>query len=78
MLGTEAGAKRIEVDAGTLGAALEALPVRDLLLDERGVMRPLVHAYVDGQRELDLGRELGPGAEVILVAAVAGGSRETS
>ena len=51
LLATEAGGrKRFEVDAATLGDALRALPVRGLVLDEHGELRPLVNVYVDGER----------------------------
>jgi sulfur-carrier protein len=74
LLAQEAGGvRRHEVEAATVGEALGALPVADLLLDELGSVRPLVHVYVDGERERDLKAELGPNAEVIVVAAVAGG-----
>jgi sulfur-carrier protein len=67
------GAKRVEVDAETVGDALRALPVADLLFDERGQLRRLVNVYVDGRDERDLGAPLEQGAEVRIVQAVAGG-----
>jgi len=74
LLAAEAGGrKRFEVEAASLGEALRALPVGDLLLDEAGEVRPLVNVYVDGERERDLARQLAPGARVRIVAAVAGG-----
>ena len=77
LLAAEAGGKaRFESDAATLDEALRALPVENLLFDERGELRPLVNVYVDG---VDL-RERGglaarlDGAETIrVVAAIAGG-----
>jgi hypothetical protein len=75
LLATEAGGqKQFEVEAETLGAALRALPVRDLVLDEAGEVRPLVHVYVDGERERDLTAALAPSATIRVVAAIAGGS----
>ena len=78
MLAAEAGgASRFEPDAETVGEALRALPVANLVFDERGALRPLVNVYVDGidmrEREgLDTRLE---GSETIrLVAAIAGGS----
>ncbi len=57
LLATEAGGqKQFDVDAATVGDALQALPVRDLVLDEHGEVRSLVHVYVDGERAGDLGR----------------------
>ena len=73
LLAQEVGARRLTVEAATLGAVLRALPVTGLVLDEHDELRPLVHAYVDGERVRDLGTPLAPNAEVILVAAVAGG-----
>lgn len=67
------GAKRIEVEAETVGEALRALPVADLLFDERGRLRRLVNVYVDGRDERDLGAALASDAEVRIVQAVAGG-----
>src|SRR5687767_463096 len=55
LLATEAGGqKRLELDAATVGEALRALPVADLVLDEQGEVRSLVHVYVDGERVHDL------------------------
>jgi hypothetical protein len=74
LLATEAGGqKEFEVEADTLGAALGALPVRDLLFDEAGSVRALVHVYVDGERERDLTAALAPSATIRVVAAIAGG-----
>ncbi len=74
LLAAEAGGRRsFEVEAATLGDALRALPLADLLLDETGTLRPLIHAYVDGERERDLAAPLAPSAAVLIVAAVAGG-----
>ena len=77
LLADQAGGRgRFEVEAATVGEALRALPVRDLLLDERGELRRLVNVYVDGE---DARRVEGletplDGAEVIqVIAAVAGG-----
>ena len=75
LLATEAGGRsRFELEAATLGEALRALPVADLLLDERGDVRPLVHVYVDGERARDLDAPLSGSARVRVVAAVAGGA----
>ena len=73
LLAQEAAARRIEIDAVTLGGALKALPIASLVLDEHGSVRPLVHVYVDKQRVRDLDAAIGPKAEVTLVAAIAGG-----
>ena len=74
LLATEAGGrKQFEVEAGTLAEALRAIPVADLVLDESGAVRPLVHVYVDGERERDLSARLAPEATIRIVAAIAGG-----
>ncbi len=70
------GQKEFELEAPTVGAALRALPVRDLLFDERGELRPLVNVYVDGEDVRGGGgidTELRGGETVRVVAAVAGG-----
>ena len=74
LLATEAGGqKRIELDAATVGEALRALPVADLVLDERGEVRSLVHVYVDGERAHDLTATIGEKTRIRIVAAIAGG-----
>jgi sulfur-carrier protein len=70
------GQKQFELDAPTVGAALRALPVRDLLLDERDELRPLVNVYVDGTdaREREgLETSLSGSETIRVVAAIAGG-----
>lgn len=70
------GRRRFEVDGPTVEAALRALPVADLLLDDAGALRPLVNVYVDGAdvRGLDgLATAVSGGQTVRVVAAVAGG-----
>jgi molybdopterin converting factor small subunit len=73
------GRKEFEVEGDTLGEALRALPVADLLLDERGELRRLVNVYVDGEdarRGGGLETPLGSAREVRVIAAVAGGAAE--
>ncbi|PWU24883.1 MAG: molybdopterin synthase sulfur carrier subunit [Candidatus Rokuibacteriota bacterium] len=76
LLASQAGGKDFELEAATVGDALRALPVADLLFDERGELRRLVNVYVDG-RDMRAGEgldtSLGGGEEIRLVAAVAGG-----
>src|SRR5215211_263565 len=70
------GQGRFELEAATVGDALRALPVADLLLDERGELRRLVNVYVDGQdarRAEGLETPLDGVQEVRVIAAVAGG-----
>ena len=74
LLATEAGGQdRFELEASTVGDALRSLPIRDLLFDERGTLRPLVNVYVDRAQVDDLGVSLEPQTEIRLVAAIAGG-----
>lgn len=74
LLATEAGGEgRFEVEAATVREALRALPVRDLLFDERGELRPLVNVYVNRVQVDDLAVPLDATAEIRLVAAIAGG-----
>jgi molybdopterin synthase sulfur carrier subunit len=70
------GQKQFELDASTVGEALRALPVSDLLFDERGELRPLVNVYVEGVDARERGgleAELREGETIRVVAAIAGG-----
>jgi sulfur-carrier protein len=70
------GQREFEVDGATLGEALGALPISDLLLDERGELRRLVNVYVNGEdarRAQGLETPLDGAEEVRVIAAVAGG-----
>jgi hypothetical protein len=74
LLAAEAGGrKRFEVDAETVADALRALPVADLVLDEHGEVRPLVHVYLDGERAHDLTAPVAAKSRILIVAAIAGG-----
>jgi sulfur-carrier protein len=77
LLADQAGGQReFELEAATVGGALRALPVSDLLLDERGELRRLVNVYVDGEdarRAAGLETPLDGVQEVRVIAAVAGG-----
>jgi molybdopterin synthase sulfur carrier subunit len=77
LLAAEAGGRgRFDTEASSLAAALEALPVRNLLFDEHRELRGLVNVYVDGvdMRELDgLATRLARTSTVRVVAAIAGG-----
>jgi sulfur-carrier protein len=77
LLAEQAGGQgTFELEAATVGEALRALPVSDLLLDERGELRRLVNVYVDGEdaRRADgLDTPLDDAREVRVIAAVAGG-----
>ena len=70
------GRKEFDVEAASVRTALQALPVRDLLFDERGELRPLVNVYVDRTDARDRGgldAELSGGETIRVVAAIAGG-----
>lgn len=70
------GRQSFYVDAETLGEALRALPVADLVFNERGELRQHLNVYVDGTDARDQGGLDGPlrGArEVRVVAMVSGG-----
>jgi len=70
------GRKEFQLEAPTVGAALQALPVRDLLFNERNELRPLVNVYVDGEDirgKSGVETEVRDGQTVRVVAAVAGG-----
>jgi sulfur-carrier protein len=77
LLANQAGGKRtFEVEGQTLGDALRALPIRDLLFDEGDELRGLVNVYVNRQdmRMRDgLDTPLEGGEEIQIVAAIAGG-----
>jgi sulfur-carrier protein len=77
LLADQAGGRNtFEVTAATVGEALQALPMADLLLDERGELRQLVNVYVDGEdarRAEGLDTPLEAASEVRVIAAVAGG-----
>jgi adenylyltransferase/sulfurtransferase len=77
LLANQAGGKnRFEVEGATVGDALRDLPIRDLLFDEAGRLRPLVNVYVDqhDMRTRDgLDTPLTGDEEIRIVAAIAGG-----
>ena len=77
MLAAETGGRnRFELEAGTVGEALRALPVTNLLFDEHGELRRLVNVYVDGVDARENGgvnAPLADGQTLRVVQAVAGG-----
>ena len=77
ILAAEAGGKnRFDVEAETIGEALQSLPISDRLFDERGELRRLVNVYVDGVDVRDRGGlscPLDDVETVRLVGAIAGG-----
>jgi molybdopterin converting factor small subunit len=52
---------------------LQQLPVRDLVFDEHGELRPLVNVYVNRAQVDGLDGALQADDEIRLVAAIAGG-----
>ena len=81
LLAREAGGKRFELEAATVGEALHALPVADLLFDERGELRRLVNVYVDGidaREQNGVATPLEAGQTLLVVQAVAGGQEGSS
>jgi molybdopterin converting factor small subunit len=77
MLAAEMGGqRRFDVEADTVAEALRALPVSNLVFDERGELRQLVNVYVNGIDVRDSGgldQTLGGSDEIRLIAAIAGG-----
>jgi molybdopterin converting factor small subunit len=75
LLAREAGGEgRFELEAATVRDALRGIPVRDLLFDERGELRPLVNVYLDKTQVDDLDDAVTGDAEIRVVAAIAGGA----
>ena len=77
VLATQAeGRGRFDIEAETVMDALRALPVSDLLFNERGELRQHLNVYVDGADVRDSGGLACPLAgarEVRVVAMVSGG-----
>jgi molybdopterin synthase sulfur carrier subunit len=77
MLAAQAdGRGHFDVEVETVGEALRALPVADLVIDERGELRRYLNVYVDGSDARDRGGLACPlrGArEVRIVAMLSGG-----
>jgi molybdopterin converting factor small subunit len=70
------GRKRFDVEAETVGEALRALPVADLLLNERGEWNSNLHVYVDETDACERGGPACPLAgarEIRIIAALSGG-----
>lgn len=77
ILAAETGGQgRFELEAETVGDALRALPVANMLFDERGELRRLVNVYVDGtdiRGGAGIETPLSGGESIRVVQAVAGG-----
>jgi molybdopterin synthase sulfur carrier subunit len=70
------GQKRFDVEAETVGEALRALPVADLLFTERGEWNEHLNVYVDGEDAREQGGLACPLAgvrEVRVVGMISGG-----
>jgi hypothetical protein len=70
------GRHRFDIEAGTVGDALQALPFADLLFNERGELNRWLNVYVDGSDVRDRGAlacSLAGAREVRIVAMLAGG-----
>jgi len=70
------GRQRFDVEAETVGEALQALPVADLLFNERGEWSRHLNVFVDGTDARELGGPACPLAgarEVLIIAMLAGG-----
>jgi molybdopterin converting factor small subunit len=75
LLAREAGGEgRFELEAATVREALRGVPVRDLLFDDHGELRPLVNVYLDKSQVDDLDAAVSGDAEIRVVAAIAGGA----
>lgn len=70
------GRQRFDVQATTVGEALRALPVADLLFNERGEWSRHLNVFVDGRDARELGGPACPLAgarEVLVIAMLSGG-----
>jgi molybdopterin converting factor small subunit len=77
MLAAQAGGRnRFPVEAETVGEALHALPMADLLFDELGALRQHLNVYMDGtdiREQGGLSCRLADARELRVVAMVSGG-----
>ena len=77
MLAAQAeGRQRFDVEAETVGDALRALPVADLVINERGELRQYLNVYVDQTDARDRGGlacSLAGAREMRVVATLSGG-----
>jgi hypothetical protein len=70
------GRSRFDVEAETLGEALRALPIADLLFDARGEWSPYLNVYLDGEDARERGGLLCPltgVCEIRIVGLISGG-----
>ena len=78
--GLASGATRIEVEATTLGAALDELHklapmIRSQIFDEGNNIRPFAALFVNDRQfsHIDLMKPIDQGSRILIVIAVAGG-----
>lgn len=69
--------RRLELDAATVGEALDELDerwpgIRDRLCEPGPVLRRHIHVYVNGERS-GVDAPLPPGARMDVIAAISGG-----
>jgi molybdopterin converting factor small subunit len=70
------GRQRFDVEAATVGEAMRALPVADLLFNERGEWSRHLNVFVDGRDAREQGGAACPLAdarEVLIIAMLSGG-----
>jgi molybdopterin converting factor small subunit len=70
------GRRRFDVEAATVGEALRALPVADLLFNERGEWSRHLNVFVDGIDARERGGPACPLAEareILVIAMLSGG-----
>jgi sulfur-carrier protein len=70
------GRRRFDVEATTVGEALLALPVADLLVNERGEWSRHLNVFVDGTNARELGGPACPLAgtrEILIIPVLSGG-----
>jgi molybdopterin converting factor small subunit len=70
------GRRSFEIEAETVGDALRALPVDDLLFNERGELNRHLNVYIDGTDHRERGGlegSLAGASEIRVVAMVSGG-----
>lgn len=70
-------AREVEIAAGTVGAAVDALEaqwpgMRGRLCDERPAIRRHINVFVNGKRA-GLMTPIDPGAEMVVLTAISGG-----
>ena len=73
-----AGVDMVELDGGTLEAALSALEdrfpgIRFRMIDEQGRIRPHIKIFLNAEPALDLDRPVSRGDEVRIICALSGG-----